>query len=77
MALILLFLTGCQTPIVINHKDCPRAAVWENGLNQTQEYAQAIADTFAFVDGKPTRGQLVNERLNNLEKYCYQMRFKD
>ena len=77
VVLTILFLTSCQTPVVINHKGCPRSAVWKSEWNPTQEYAQAIADTFAFINGKPTRGQLINKRLNDLEKYCYQMRIKD
>ena len=60
---------GCAISANIQSKPCPRAAVWEDVDVPTPAYAQALVNTC----GTGAHG-LVCQRLDDLEKYCSQMR---
>ena len=57
---------------------CKRALYWDDEWEPKVFYSSALRDTFDLdSEGQPHRGDSVFFRLNELEKYCYQMRAKD
>jgi hypothetical protein len=74
VVLVALFAAGCQGPLPRpSRAPCPRSAFWEEGMIPRDEYTFALANLFDFDEGgSPQRGLFVFERLDTLEKYCYQ-----
>jgi len=73
VALAVLFAVGCAS----SSGSCERAAFWDKEWKPKAEYAQALYDAFHYADnGKPQTNPYVAERLNDLEKFCYQLRMK-
>jgi hypothetical protein len=71
LMLLIPLALGCQTT-KIDHP-CERAGHWD-GLSMRQFYKADVRETFAFEDGKATRGLVTLARLRELERYCDQMR---
>jgi hypothetical protein len=72
---VLLFLIGCKSPIYAPKIDCPRKSVWFKEWKAKEPYKESIHNAFKLdMNGKPTVGIVAFDRLNALEKYCYQMR---
>lgn len=67
---MILLGAGCQTRI---DQPCPRYGYWD-GKVPLPFYAEDVKDAFWIKNGKPTRNIETHKRLNELERYCYQMR---
>ena len=70
-------LTGCQTPTVSS--PCPRDTYWKSGeMQMLERYWEAVVEAFDYTTFEgPQNNTYIWERLNALERYCWQMRRKD
>ena len=70
-------LIGCQTPTVSS--PCPRDTHWEVGeMQMLERYWEEVVEAFDYntFEG-PQTNLYIWERLDGLERYCYQMRRDD